>query len=284
MNLDPIAQSVFDGLLSAYKNHIILGESGKNKDKQNRFGDMALRADVAAEEKILSALKTLSEEKDLRIICRSEELGDQELNPKGKETLFVVFDGLDGSSNYLKDSEFGYGTMVAIAHGENPKYEDFFVAGEAIMKEGKLVLAVKGRGVLVYDVPNSEFKKLDKFNQSEEFDNRKILANKYFPEEIRAYGDKPWIMTGSTAWSIFTVCSGDKYSALIEVTRKKNLEQPTLYLLINELGGVMVDKNGESIGPHGFKSWGQSRDGEEFLVSAKNEVIAMALLASIDSN
>ena len=283
MKLDPIAKAVFDGLLNAYNNHINLGASGSTKDKKNRFGDMAMRADIQAEELIFSSLKKLSEENSFRIICKSEELGDQELNPSAKKTLFAVFDGLDGSANYLSKSDFGYGTMIALADNENPKYQDFFVAGMAMMEEGKIVLAVKNDGVYLYDMANDGIKKLDKFSQTEVFADDKTLANKYFPEELKAYGDKPWIMTGSTAWSIYSICTDKKFNALIEVTRKKNLEQPILYLLITELGGVMVDKNGVSIGQNSFADWGQARDGEEFLITAKSEAVASTIMEKLDT-
>lgn len=288
MNFDPISKSVFDGLLNAYNNHINLGASGSVKDKKNGFGDMAMRADIEAEECVFSSLKKLSEENNLRIICKSEELGDQKLNPNGEKTLFAVFDGLDGSVNYLKKGEFGYGTMVAVADNENPKYQDFFVAGLAMMEEGKIVLAIKDDGVYLYDIANDEFKKLDKFRLTgrdpvnEAFADDKTLANKYFPEELKAYGDKPWIMTGSSAWSIYSICTGKKFNALIEVTRKKNLEQPIIYLLIAELGGVMVDKTGSSIGSKVFKEWGQERDGEEYLISSKSLSVANDIIRSIN--
>lgn len=282
MNFDPISKSVFDGLLNAYNNHINLGANGSIKDKKNRFGDMAMRADIEAEEHVFSSLKKFSDENSFRIICKSEELGEQELNPNGQKTLFAVFDGLDGSTNYVKKGEYGYGTMVAVADNENPKYQDFFVAGLAMMEEGKIVLAIKNEGVYLYDIANDGIKKLDKFNQAETFGDDKTLANKYFPEEINAYGDKPWVMTGSTAWSIYSICTDQKYNSLIEVTRKKNLEQPIIYLLITELGGVMVDKNGNSIGEKIFNEWGQHGDGEEYLVTSKNLKPANDIISNIN--
>lgn len=277
-----IATTVFEGLLNAYKNHIKLAENGKFKDKINRFGDMALRGDVEAEENIFNSLKKLSENLNLHIICKSEELGDQDLNTGGGQNLFAVFDGLDGSSNYLNKNEFGYGTMFAIAKNDNPKYEDFIVAGLAMMEEGLIVLGIKNEGIYIYEIAKETFIKLPEFGLDEIFSDQKTLANKYFPEEIDAYGNKMWTMTGSTAWSIFSLITKDDYNALIEVTRKKNLEQPILYLLITELGGVMVDKDGNSIGSNIFKVWGQKRDGEEYLITSKNINIAKDLIKSIN--
>jgi len=56
-NFSPLAKCIFEGLLSVFLNHRKLAENGKLKDKQNRFGDMVLRADIEAEEIILSSLK-----------------------------------------------------------------------------------------------------------------------------------------------------------------------------------------------------------------------------------
>ena len=68
------------------------------------------------------------------------------------------------------------------------------------------------------------------------------------------------------------------FNGLIEVTRKGNLEQPALYLMITELGGVMIDRNGESAEERDFKTWAQSRDGEEYLITAKNMTVARQVL------
>lgn len=89
-----------------------------------------------------------------------------------------------------------------------------------------------------------------------------------------------WPRTGSTAASIAAIAiSGmvrdEKYKninrgwqGLFEVTRKDNLEQPTIYLIATELDGYMFDLDGESIGDRHFKIWGQ--DFHEPVITAKN--------------
>lgn len=278
---DALTKYIFEFLLKVYLNHSKLSERGKLKDKKNRFGDMALRADIEAEEIILKSLEQISKKENYKIESNSEELGENVINSDGKNTLFVVFDGLDGSSNYLHESMFGFGAMFALAKTKNPKYKDFIASGLVMMKEKMIVIAIKGRGLILYDIGAKKFQKIRKFNKSERFNDSKTLANKYFPEELEAYGEKPWVMTGSTAWSIFSMCTDKKFNALIEVTRKGNLEQPILYLMITELGGVMVNKNGKSIGNNFFKTWGQKGAGEEFLITAKNLIIAKQLLKSL---
>lgn len=282
MIFDPISKVVFNGLLSALINHKKLGQKGKIKSKKNIFGDMALRADIEAEERISLELSNFAVNYNYKILCFSEELGEQVFNPKGKSKLFAVFDGLDGSGNYVKSGEFGYGTMLSIADTNNPSYKDFIVSGLAMMEENKIVISQKGKGVKVYDSVKDSFTDFKNFIKNEKFNDKKVLANKYFPEELSAYGHKLWTMTGSTAWSIYTLCTDDRFNGLIEVTRKGNLEQPVLYSMITELGGVMIDKNGKPIGSRKFKKWGQSRDGEEFLITAKSLLIAKKILESIN--
>lgn len=293
-----LAETVFSGLVDAYHNHCALGESGREKNRQNRFGDMALKADVEAEEIILTSLKRYSELSKVKVFYQGEEMGTGEIiDGDQTEAILAVFDGLDGSGNFLNPKDWPYGTMVAIADNENPTYKDFKIAGISLMEEGLIILAIKNVGVIVYDVNQNEFKELKAFDKSEEFDDTKTLANKYFPEEFAAYGDNIWAMKGSTAASISAICIGkqikdekypamnDGWNGLIEVTRKNNLEQPILYLLITTLGGVMVDQNGKSIGDEKFKDWGQKNpDGTEdrqIVVTAKNKIIANAILSQI---
>lgn len=277
---------MFEGLLGAFRNHKSLGSEGMAKNRINRFGDMALRADVEAEEQITKALTSFASENNIHFICKSEELGNQDINPDGTETYFAVFDGLDGSSNYLKKGEWGYGTMFAIAKGENPSYEDFEMAGISMMEEGKIIIAQKGRGITVFDTKTGEKHDIKPFNQSEAYDHSKILANKAFPEEEKAIGENNWPMTGSTAASIAAICTGEVWQGLFEVTRKNNLEQPTIYVMIHALGGFMVDKDGSDIGPNDFLNWAQKRadgsDNRQILVTAKNKNIAEGLLGELN--
>jgi fructose-1,6-bisphosphatase/inositol monophosphatase family enzyme len=279
---------IFEGLENAYKNHVSLGENGRAKDKINGFGDMALRADGEAEEKITESLQKFAIENNTRVICKSEELGDQEINPKGAETYFAVFDGLDGSSNYLKIGEWGYGTMWALAKNEKPTYDDFEIAGIAMMEQGKILISQKGIGLTIINMTTMEKVNMPKFDLNETYDHSKILANKAFPEEIAAIGENSndWPMTGSTAASIVTICTGEKWQGLVEVTRKNNLEQPILFVMIESLGGVMVNHNGNSIGPNEFKDWAQKKvdgsDDRQLLITARNQDIVKGIINELN--
>lgn len=261
-----VAEAVCDGLLGAYRNHKRLGEGGRKKDTVNQFGELALQADVEAERKIRGALERWADKDKVLIIYRGEELGRDELGYLLGEKYFVVFDGLDGSDNYLKDAPWPYGTMVAAAKGEDPSYEDFEVVGITMHEEGWVVLGIKDVGVFVVDVENKKLVRLPRF-KDENYDSGRVLADDYFPEVQKLLGEKRgvWPRTGSTAATIVAIAIGDflrdrKYpsmnegwQALVDVTRKGNLEQPVVYRIISELGGVMVDSQGESIGEQKFK-------------------------------
>lgn len=247
------AAIVIRGLSGVLHEHWDLGEKGKLIDRINRFGETALRADIAAEETLFKYLTVWANAEGIKCHFRGEELGVHVVGKEDGEPWTAVVDGLDGSANYLKPGEWSYGTMVAVAKGENPTYEDFEV-GAVVSPDTGYLLAIKNKGVYSEAGTGAI---LHKFTP-EEFDSSKILADDYFPEAKKLLGAKPgvWPRTGSTAASIVALAT-DKWQALVDVTRKGNLEQPTVYRIITEMGGVMVDRSGVSIGNRDFNTWGQ---------------------------
>jgi fructose-1,6-bisphosphatase/inositol monophosphatase family enzyme len=290
-NLNPLAQITFDALLSACANHRNLGEKGKAKDVVNQFGEEALRADLAAEQTVLQSLRRYCDETGIRIEVRGEETGTSILGEKG-ERYVAVLDGLDGSSNYLATKSWPYGTMFAIAKGSNPSYKDFEVASISLPEENWILLAVKNVGVYLYDVDSKKFTDIKPF-VDDKYDETKILSDNYFPEAKEMLNDMQniWPRTGSTAASITSIVVGeqvkdskfplmnDGWQGLADVTRKGNLEQPILYLILTELGGVMLDRKGEDIGNNSFKEWGQSE--KIPVISAKSLEIARKILSRL---
>lgn len=286
-----VAFTTLNALVLACSEHIIIGEDGKSKDVINQFGEQALRADLAAEKTVIENLSEYFIKNGGVIEINGEETGTSILGNKGNRH-FGVLDGLDGSSNYLNPSEWSYGTMLAIAKGESPKYKDFEVAGIGLPQENWVLMAIKGSGVLIYDIDNQTYRKIKPF-EVETYDESKILSDNYFPEAKKMLGkmDEIWLRTGSTAASIVAMTIGDeiidpkykkmnqKWQGLADVTRKGNLEQPALYLILSELGGVMVDKNGKDIGDNSFKDWGQRE--KVPLISAKSKEIAENILSRL---
>lgn len=289
---DPVAQNVLNSLISVCNNHVELGEVGKQKDVINQFGEQALRADLAAEEIVIKNLWLLARENGLFVGVRGEETASSLLGiPFGIKCL-ATLDGLDGSANYLKPCGWSYGTMFSFAQGYDPKYKDFEVAAIGLPEEGWVIVAIKNKGVFMFDIESDTCGKIEPFGLVE-FDESKILSDNYFPEAKEMLGDMQdkWTRTGSTAATIVAMAIGGQindpkfpemnngWQGLADVTRKGNLEQPILYLILSELGGVMVDKNGSDIGEYSFKEWGQSE--KLPIISAISGNVAEAILSRL---
>jgi len=275
---------IFDALLAAYSNHSTLGKKGKEiiSDEHDTVQNN-LRADIESEQKMFDVIKPDS--------YWGEEIGREE-----KEIGdFWVLDGIDGTANYSEKTNWSYGAMIAGADFSDPSYSDFKVAGVGMFEEGFALVAEKGGGVFVCDFKSKKEIKLSKFDQSVEFDEEKILSDNYYQEakDILGRWQDIWPRTGSTAASIVAIAIREivkdkKYSimnkcwqGLFDVTRKGNLEQPILYLVLSELGGVMIDKNKDDIGPYKFKTWGQNENERIPVISAISKTVAKKILSKL---
>ena len=260
-------------------NHRKLGEEGKKKDVINQFGEQALRADLEAETTIIGELKSFAEKNNIALEIRGEETGTTNLGNNG-EKYFGTLDGLDGSSNYLAPNDWSYGTMLAIARGDNPIYSDFEIAAIGFPQENMVLIAAKNIGVFMFDIDNQELKKIKPFENCD-YDQTKILSDNYFPEAKKMLGkmESVWPKTGSEATSILAMVNGE-WQGMADVTRKGNLEQPMLYLILLELGGAVVDKNGKDIGENNFKDWGQQE--KLPIISARSQSIAGKILSELN--
>lgn len=290
-NLSPRAKILLETMTSVYLNHKSLGEGGKEKTAENQFGDMAMVADVQAEEKVLAGAKKYSDVTGKGIVFRGEEMGNGFVK-KGEIEYWLkedkssqveagelwVMDGLDGSENYKDKTEWPYGTMVGIADKIDPKYNDFKTVAICMEEEGQIVLATtegEQSGVFVFDLINNKVTKLTPFNQSGEFDSETVLADNYFNEAkklIEAHPELGQRRIGSTAATVVSMAirnlvtnlrypkMNELHEALVDVTRKGNLEQSIVYLMLKLLGGDVLDINGHSIGNNDFKTWGQGNN------------------------
>lgn len=285
-----IGAAIADGLKRAYLNHKALGEAGKERvgDSTNQFKDQPLRGDLKAESQVLSGLRAWAKASGSFIKVKSEELGYTESGKVQGKHYLAVLDGLDGTGNYKTPGEFSYGTMVAVAESETPTYEDFVASGIMLPEESWIILAIKGVGVFVHELDSDKTVKLPKFGD-EDFNDKRILADNYFKEAKALLGDKQesWPRTGSTAASIAAIATNGvlpnwKYprmnlawQGLVDVTRKGNLEQPVVYRIIRELGGLMITDKGEDVGDKSFLTWGQSE--KLPIIIARNKKILDAI-------
>jgi fructose-1,6-bisphosphatase/inositol monophosphatase family enzyme len=259
-------------LLASYSTYVRLGDAGTASVQKNQFGDTALRGDIEAEEAVMFVLRHAK----LEAKVFSEEHGEQQIN-LGQDLPKVtgVLDGIDGSSVYVKDREHGkYGTLLALFAGEDPSYADYLAAGIMQHATGKLLLAVRGKGLVVIDVrTGSRAQAHAKTAQSLQtgaviayVDNMSVDKNhplyKYFSLNDATFA-KPLRQAG-----IETICLGASaayYAAVAtgeadlvgESTRKGNLEIATAYGLAVEAGGVMVTIDGKDLGPQRLLEFGQ---------------------------
>lgn len=269
------AKALYRGLLASYQNHLTLGGKGKEIVKEEADKVMThLRADLESELKMLEEIDRFGRENSLAINVWGEEIkrGEQKVGSKNSsKKAFWVMDGLDGTANYSDKADWPYGPLLAASNHPDPKYKDFEVAGVGLPEEGWLLMAVKEVGVYLVDIKDNSLIRIKAFNEDEKFDAERILADDYFDEAKKIIGKraKVWPRTGSTAATVAAMAIGKAkedfaypimnkgWQGLVDVTRKRNLELPAIYLITTELGGFMVNQHGVSFARALFKKRGQ---------------------------
>lgn len=255
---ETIIKAMITGLEATYRLHEGLGDFGTAEVQQNQFGDTALVLDVRSEEIIIDELRKANG--PFRVF--SEEHGEYSIgkNP----TYSVVVDGLDGSMEYKKKRGKGmYGAMVCIMEGSDPDYNDYVASGIMIHSpKPNLLLAVKNQGVFSIDLVSGD-RKPQIINGDHQFSEESVIDldldyppykelfdrhGSSFPNMRMAYDSE------AARCALYVEGSID---IALEWTRKHNLEQPTMYGFVVELGGIMTGADGVSIGSEKFTSFGQ---------------------------
>lgn len=255
VQLEQIENIVIKALQISFEIHDLLGKSGEEVIEKNQFGDTALKVDIEIENAIIDFLKTTN--LNLQII--SEEHGT--INVGSKADYLVIMDGLDGSGVYKKARNKGrYATMFGIFDGSNPKYQDYLVCGIAEHRSKKIYLATRDKGARIIEknVSKSIYSSKEKTISAEtqiRVDDFFPLNTKVFSEPLKKHGYEHEY-NGSSAIYYADVSSGQADLAL-ECTRKNNLEIAIAYGLIHEAGGIMVNINGEDLGPKLYREFGQ---------------------------
>lgn len=277
-----------DALKNALKKIRDLGEDGKLKDKINRFGEQALVADYEAEEAVIESLRKAG------ILARviSEEHGQVDLvdNP----TMLAVLDGIDGTAVYKKDERSG--TMLAIfseTRGiiDNFIYDDCIFAGVADIKTGEITHATKGGGAYVINIDgntvyahSSSLRRLTNGTKIyiDGGKNGMMINDEVFtrPLETIEFETRPY-NSGSSAVHYVDLTTG-RYDAVLEHTRKGNIEIPTAYRLVAEAGGFMgavVSGKLVNLAQQKFETFGHDRNIP--LIAASTSQLAKAIFRKI---
>jgi len=276
--------------------HDSLGEAGKEKVRNNAHGETALTADLECGNAILDTLR----ENKLPIRVYSEEDGVVDIG-KGTPKFTGVLDGLDGTGSYTGTwKKFGidngrYGTLFGIFEGENPTYGDYIVSVFMEHPTKTLFYAVRGQGAWKIEnagrpVPlvTSGRLTLDETTTviADTLFDRLLggdLMQTRFRDKLK--GNATLRDCGAAQTGYLEVATGSA-DAILELTRKGNLEPAVAYALIKEAGGEILVKDNEGVrdlGPINYFAFGQNeRDRHEFITAATPELV-LALAHKLNS-
>ena len=200
-------------------------------------GDRTRYIDAVAEGVVIAAIRGAG----LSCMLVSEESGSKAFGDT--PTDYVVLDGIDGTTNALRDIPF---TAVSIAHATGPRLSDVDVGLVADLRRGVAYTARKGGGAYIDDRPATP---------SAETDLGKTLLSVEltFPRPLR--GRLPRLLPllreagklrhlGSTALELCYVASGalDAFVDTRSVTRAVDIAAATL--ILREAGGRVVALDG----------------------------------------
>ncbi len=281
------------GLSAAYAAwHSLSPQEGLSKAHANRFEETARHADIESERAMMRALSSLPS--NIRWHWISEELGEHWSTPATIADITLVADGIDGTSNAVKDWGKGrYGAMIGAAAGSNPTYGDYLTGGIALFTEGVYVQGIKGQGACIVNVTSNEKMRIhtsketelrnDSLGFAEENLNVKptdplydfFMRTSALAAKLQQGGLYRAHPSGSTAANAYEVAIG---RALFDVsaTRKGNLEQLAIKALVEEAGGVMYALEPDSQGQLSFVSL----DDKEFLTYGQDEHIPLVTAAN----
>lgn len=279
-SIEGIARIGIEALTNAFGVHNSLDKQGLAVVYKNRFGDTALRGDIECEEAVLNVL----EKNSLPIIVHSEEHGVKQVGNKPK--YLGVLDGIDGSAVY-KDrfGEGRYGTMFGIFSKTDPEYKDYLFSGIMEHASGRLFYAAKGKGAFV--IESGQTKPIHCRN-TEELDPQhvKLYADTEFDKlfHVNVVGDVTEKLPGfditclKVSAAYYSSLVNAEVDAVIECTRKGNLEIATAYGLVTEAGGAMITLDGASIGNKKYLEFGQGQHVHIPIISGATDTLARSLV------
>lgn len=278
---DPVAQAGIVSLLKAYESLSRLKENDRGKNKigeNNQYNDESLVGDIECEKAVIETLQNFASNRGESVNIFSEEHAPEYPdNP----SYTAVLDGIDGSKWYTEDRP-GYGTLLGINDGDNPKYGDYLFSGIMDHAEGRMIFAVKGKGAFVMD-EHGNIRKIQIAHREQLDKNNRLRVDDGFESGLDLEKLKDYYGA-----ALYDLCTAAHYidfalgnvDGLIEATRKGNLEIGALYGLVTELGGVMgtvEEKRFEDIGNRHFRTFGQERETHLPIISAVSHELAQEI-------
>ena len=252
--------------------------------------DKVLKGDWESEETVINFFK--SKNFPIRII--SEEHGQIDFveNPK----YLAVLDGFDGSSGLAVNSRARGGTMLAIAEGLDPDYDEFIFGGMTDFSTNSIIYAIKNQGA--YLIENLEENEIEKkiapikrkrFGKETKIhlDDKQFYPNykegitagmddvsecvkKHFSDKLKRKFELSGLVSSSAM--CLDLILGD-VDVVCGVIAKGVFEPPAEYRILKEIRGTaygFVDKKWEEIGN---KKWSQyGRPMSPLLMVANQEI------------
>jgi len=281
VDVNKLVELGIKALKNAHKVHEKLGDKGLESVQKNPHEHISLVGDMEAEKAVIDTFR----ESNIPLRIISEEHGQVDISNDPK--YLAVLDGLDGTSVYKTAKGKGrYGTMFGVFSNLDPTYDDYIFGGMIEHSTKKIFYGVKNKGSFVIinnkkkAIKTSGITGLDnktKIYADFEFDkNRKItFIQDTFLSPLEGYN---FLHEDSMGIHLIDVASGNADLAL-HSSRKKNLEIATAYGIINEAGGIIVTKDGISVGKKKYQTLGQ----KEFIpiISASTMELAQELIHKI---
>ncbi len=242
-----------------------------------RGEDRATKGDWESEEIVINYLKR--ENIPAKII--TEEHGTIELGDK----YLVLVDGIDGSSQMVKNPNCRCGTIISIAENLNPRYEDFIFAAITEYVTKNIIYGVRGEGVfeIVYENGVEIKSRFPSFTKKTFSEITKVMVDcykadyaegitegmdkfeKFMNEHVVQYLEgKVNVRGGISSGSMCIDLLSEDVDAVFNMVAKGVFEPPAMYLLTKELGGFGTDLNGNDLGEKQWKPVGMNLDGALF--------------------
>jgi len=284
--IEKISQLAIESLRQAYFIQRGLFEDGTITEyvSVGRGEDKATRGDWESEEAVINYL---TEEKFPGRV-NTEEHGQQDIieNPE----YLVLDDGIDGSSEMVKNPNTRCGTIFTIANKLAPRYKDFIFAGITEYLTERIVYCVKNKGVFTIEHPgyNEQIIEIQPFAKKDFSEKTKVIVDCYstdyekgvtkgmedfvdFMNEhvVKHLECKVQLLGGiSSASMCLDLVFGD-VDAVFNMVAKGVFEPPAMYLFTRELGGYVCDLSGNELGN---KKWKPHSRLEGALFTCSNEI------------
>ncbi|MDE1825358.1 MAG: hypothetical protein KGH61_01780 [Candidatus Micrarchaeota archaeon] len=266
------------------------------KERRDAKQSAKAHADVSTKgDKIVGAaiINYLRKEAPTGVIY-TEERGQVTTNNSAEYS--AILDDIDGTLNFKEgNGMMPHGSILGIFNGANPRFKDCIAAGFLEFNSGNLYYAVKGVGAFLVEDFVGNGKRHDSIRTSGR-EKMKDTTPLKIGVDLYSFGDTvsrimPFPI--KEYWPVDVRCRAAhmamvSYGGLDAFIGSNNFANPLKrstaedlapgYLIVSEAGGVMVDWEGNDLGP---QKVGMAEGKEYQVVIASTKKLASALLKRI---